>query len=200
MVIPYSTAKIYIHHIIIFLQWWVGTQLPSLIPANISGFIVRRCISPPPIHVPHSNGDQYDGDWVMGKRHGHGLLRTAQGTIYDVSWHMESCIAQLNDYALVPTCMNYSCRVSGGVMCTMVKDQSCTHLESLMRECGSTEDQQVSCLCVLDFQRFYIIRRHFDHNVYTVEPPQRTLWDTDCLYTMDKPRALIVFAIEITHF
>ena len=33
----------------------------------------------------HSNGDQYDGDWVMGKRHGQGMLRTAQGTIYDVS-------------------------------------------------------------------------------------------------------------------
>ena len=32
-----------------------------------------------------SNGDQYDGDWVMGKRHGHGMLRTTQGTIYDVS-------------------------------------------------------------------------------------------------------------------
>ena len=46
------------------------------------------------ISYPHSNGDQYDGDWVMGKRHGHGLLRTAQGTIYDVSWHMQLCIRQ----------------------------------------------------------------------------------------------------------
>ena len=49
-------------------------------------------------------------------------------------------------------------------MCTMARDQSCTHLESLMRECGSTEDQQVchSCITngtfskVLSFARVYI--------------------------------------------
>ena len=37
---------------------------------------------------PTSNGDQYDGDWVSGKRHGHGMLRAADGTIYDVSVYM----------------------------------------------------------------------------------------------------------------
>ena len=35
----------------------------------------------------HSNGDHYDGDWVAGKRHGQGLLRCANGTIYDVCVH-----------------------------------------------------------------------------------------------------------------
>lgn len=35
-----------------------------------------------------SNGDQYEGDWVMNKRHGHGMLRCADGTMYDVSVHM----------------------------------------------------------------------------------------------------------------
>ena len=33
-----------------------------------------------------SNGDQYDGDWVAGVRHGHGLLRCVAGTIYDVGY------------------------------------------------------------------------------------------------------------------
>lgn len=32
----------------------------------------------------HSNGDQYEGDWIMDRRHGHGLLRCANGTMYDV--------------------------------------------------------------------------------------------------------------------
>lgn len=32
-----------------------------------------------------SNGDQYEGDWVLGKRHGHGMLRCADGMMYDVS-------------------------------------------------------------------------------------------------------------------
>lgn len=32
----------------------------------------------------HSNGDQYDGEWVLDKRHGHGLQRYSNGTIYDV--------------------------------------------------------------------------------------------------------------------
>ena len=45
--------------------------------------------------------------------------------------------------------MHLNNRANGGVMCTMVKAQSCIHLESLMRECGSMEDQQVSHSCVL---------------------------------------------------
>jgi hypothetical protein len=43
-------------------------------------------------------------------------------------------------------------------VCTMAKDQSLTHLESLMRECGSMEDQKVSHSCSTDwdsFKRFY---------------------------------------------
>ena len=31
-----------------------------------------------------SNGDQYDGEWVLDKRHGQGLQRYSDGTIYDV--------------------------------------------------------------------------------------------------------------------
>ena len=31
------------------------------------------------------NGDHYEGDWVAGKRHGHGMLRCIDGTLYDVS-------------------------------------------------------------------------------------------------------------------
>ena len=30
------------------------------------------------------NGDRYDGDWVNGMRHGQGMLRCRDGTIYDV--------------------------------------------------------------------------------------------------------------------
>ena len=32
-----------------------------------------------------SNGDHYEGDWVAGNRHGQGILRCTDGTIYDVS-------------------------------------------------------------------------------------------------------------------
>ena len=32
----------------------------------------------------YANGDQYRGDWVGGKRHGHGILRCADRTVYDV--------------------------------------------------------------------------------------------------------------------
>ena len=53
----------------------------------------------------------------------------------------------MKNCTLVPvTCY---CRVSGGAVCTMARDQSRTHLESLMRECGSTEDQQVSHSCIM---------------------------------------------------
>ena len=48
-------------------------------------------------------------------------------------------------------CVNCHCRASGEEVCTMAKVQSCTRLESLMRECGSTEDQQVSHLCIIDW-------------------------------------------------
>ena len=41
---------------------------------------------------PSSNGDHYDGDWVSGKRHGHGMLRCANGTIYDVSAYGSLCV------------------------------------------------------------------------------------------------------------
>lgn len=34
-----------------------------------------------------SNGDHYEGDWVAGNRHGQGILRCTDGTIYDVSLH-----------------------------------------------------------------------------------------------------------------
>ncbi len=33
----------------------------------------------------YSNGDQYEGDWVSGMRHGHGMIHCADGTLYDVS-------------------------------------------------------------------------------------------------------------------
>ena len=47
-------------------------------------------------------------------------------------------------------------------MCTMVKAQSCTHLESLMRECGSMEDQQVGHLYYKEFSKGSIIRMNVD--------------------------------------
>ena len=90
MVIPYGTAKFISTNIFAMASWDPTAKFNSCQYFRLYGMLLH--IPPPLIHMPHSNGDQYDGDWVMGKRHGHGLLRTAQGTIYDVSW--ESCIAQ----------------------------------------------------------------------------------------------------------
>ncbi len=33
----------------------------------------------------NSNGDSYEGDWINGLQHGHGIQRCADGTVYTVS-------------------------------------------------------------------------------------------------------------------
>ena len=35
----------------------------------------------------HSNGDRYEGNWVCGKRQGHGELTCDDGTTYEVQIH-----------------------------------------------------------------------------------------------------------------
>jgi len=38
----------------------------------------------------YRNGDRYEGEWVQDKRQGQGMLRTADGTIYDVCLYLYS--------------------------------------------------------------------------------------------------------------
>ena len=52
----------------------------------------------------YSNGDSYEGDWVNGLRHGHGLLRCTDGTVYEVSIIIHS----LNLFSQRPPCVVYS--------------------------------------------------------------------------------------------
>ena len=48
------------------------------------GECLRRVKILPSLFMYCSNGDQYEGDWVAGNRHGSGMLRCADGTLYDV--------------------------------------------------------------------------------------------------------------------
>ncbi len=68
-----------------------------------------------------SNGDQYEGEWVLDKRHGQGLQRYSNGTLYDVR-NISLCIVYYIFEHFVARNFNFILhRANGEVMCTMVK-------------------------------------------------------------------------------
>ena len=50
-----------------------------------------------------SNGDQYEGDWVAGNRHGQGILRCIDSTVYDVSTTYLDSSLSLNVFTWLST-------------------------------------------------------------------------------------------------
>ena len=45
-----------------------------------------------------SHGDSYNGDWVAGRRHGHGILHCTDGTHYDVRVCQLTCCVRVYVY------------------------------------------------------------------------------------------------------
>lgn len=106
---------------------------------EVDGFISFSIICLEHVFYDYRNGDEYEGEWVEGYRHGHGELNCVDGSVYEGQWRADMFNGQGEEVSgwLIPV-----------KQCTIhcEKKTDCKFFSSFLKPYS---------LCVVAFRHFY---------------------------------------------